>query len=229
MTGKDILDRIALIIKRQDLDRVLLLSFVNATQRYLINNYNIPKLYSYNQNVDCLDGVIDITGYTSIHNVYWQLGGKNCPLTNTSSIDKVIDIINSMGSPRMYLIMGTNMNIIPVPAEGTINIYGEKYPVEMADNISSTNLFSIEVPEVLIYYGASEYFDMLGEADKGQLWRAKGVEILTKYIRKSNWNLTNNIDMLTRDPYGNMSPYSLDNNDIVVDEYDGGGLNGNNH
>jgi hypothetical protein len=82
-----------------------------------------------------------------------------------------------------------------------------------------------ELGEAWVYLGSAEYYDMLGESSQGNIWRAKGNEIINSFVRQSKLQDTDDIELLHRDPFGNLPskfPTKVVYDTVVVDDLDGG-------
>jgi hypothetical protein len=211
MNGKEILDNASNIIRRQDLDRGLLLFFINSVRRGIFRDKQVKRFFSYKENVECLDGVIDMVAYNlksprTIEHVK-TVDGKVTKkyLARLMSYQQAMDIFGSLdaiGNPQAYLEMGTTLRILNVPATGQINIFGEFWPTDLTDSSTSTDIMAIEIPEALVSLGVAEYLDMLGEADKAAYWRNKGSVLVEAYMAQINKMDFDSTDAWKRRPFG---------------------------
>lgn len=212
MNAKEILDNAANIIRRQDMDRDLLLFFINTVRRTVFRDKPVRRFYAYRQNLTTVNGVIDMSAM-KIKNarvVEWvntNPGGiiTKAYLQRLLSYKQAMDMYGSLsatGTPKAFLEMGTTLQVLPVPTDGEINIYGEFWPDDLTDSIASSDITTIEIPEALVYMGAAEYFDMLGEADIAQYWRQKGLVIVDAYLKQLNKMDFDGYDVWKRKPFG---------------------------
>lgn len=212
MNGKEILDRASNIIRRQDLDRSLLLFFINSVRRGIFRNKQVKRFFDYKENITCLNGVIDMAAYSikSPRTVEYVVTADDGTVTKKylarlMSYQQAMDIFGSLdavGIPQAYLEMGTTMRILNAPATGQINIFGEFWPADLTDSNSSSDIITAEIPEALVYLGVAEYLDMLGEADKAMYWRNKGSALVDVYMAQLNSMDFNNYDAWKRRPFG---------------------------
>jgi hypothetical protein len=211
MTGQEILNQAANIIKRQDLDRTLLLFFVNTVRRAVLRDKKVKRFYKYQTNVTHSSGVIDMTAQKikNPRKVEWQYvdagATKQVLLAEVYSYQQAMDLYSSLtatGSPTGYLELGTSMYILPVLTTGQINIYGEFWLDDIADTALSNDITTVEIPDALIYLGAAEYFDYLQEADKAGYWRKKGLALVDAYIAQWNAQEFDTTDAWRRQPFG---------------------------
>lgn len=239
MNGKEILDVASNIIKRQDLDRALLLFFVNSTRKAILRDKQLRKLFTYIEDITMVNGKVDLTPYNLfyIKTVEWQVTDavtgeeKKVRLEKLISYNDAIDIYHSLekvGSPKHYLVLGNYLHILAIPVEGSINIYGEVFPANLEDTLYSSDILSHEIGEALVYLGAAEYFDMLGENNSGQFWRQKGMYIVDQYVKNLKLQDSEDINLMARDPFGgtptgkNKTQVVFDT--VVVDDLDAGGF-----
>lgn len=237
MTGKEILDKASNIIRRQDLDRGLLLFFINSVRKAVFRERQVKRFYDYRENLNCVNGVIDMNAYRikspkTVEYVIANDDGTTAKyyLARLVSYQQAMDIFGSLdavGTPQAYLEMGTNMRIINVPVSGRINVYGEFWPADLADSDTSSDVMSVEVPEALIYLGAAEYFDMLGEPDKATYWRNKGIGVVDAYMAQLNKMDFDSYDAWKRRPFGKPSPKTREVNyaGFTIDDLDMGEWN----
>lgn len=210
MNGQDILNQAAAIIKRQDIDRPLLLFFINAARRAVLRDRKIRRFNKLVAGVPHAGGVIDMTAQ-KIKNprvVEWQhedAGAKRVPLSEVYTYQQAMDIYGALttpGSPTGYLEMGTLLYILPAPLAGQINIYGEFWPDDITDAPSSADVTTVEIPDALVFLGTAEYLDFLAEPDKAQYWRGRGMSIVDQYIRQWNAQEYDTTDAWRRAPFG---------------------------
>ena len=237
MTGKDILDKCSQILKRQDLDRDLLLFYVNSTRKAIFRNQYIYKFNQYLKDVLCTDGVVSLPTLKNAMRVEYvatQTDGSTLTnvLTKLPDYGELMDIQNNakdIGMTQYYFVLGTEIHVAPVPISGQINIYGEFYPSDIQDSDAYTDITTTEIPDILIYLGVGEYFDMLDETDRGDKYRNKAGSLLSEYFKEIKRQQTTGLDLMARDPFGNLGNsnrkqgmYSYD--ELTIDSMDGGGF-----
>lgn len=233
MNAKEILDYAEKIIKRQDIDRELLLFFINSTRKAIVRDKNIRKFSQYFSNINITNGVIDLTPFNikGIRSVEWQLGDSKIRLDKLYSYEDAIDIyhtLDKVGSTRHYLEMNGQLYLLLVPTEGTININAEVYPSDLSDSINSKDMLTNDLGDAWVYLGAAEYFDMLGEVQSGQFWRQKGMFIVDQYLKQMRIHDTNGVELMNRDPFGSTptgtNKLQVVYDTVVVDDLDAGGF-----
>lgn len=204
MYASAMIDKAKQILARTDVDRPLMLFFINTAIRAVLRDKSIHKFYT-SKVMPHVNGLID--GLMIKHAVdvfYTNADG-------ISRLKKLADFKAAMyyypdftqtGTPAHYFEDGGNIQILPVPTEGTLTVYGEFWPDDLTDSINSTNVLTVELPEAFIYLGAAEYFDYFDEMQKGQYWRQKGMTIVDSYIKQSAKQTLHKIS-LDQDPLGN--------------------------
>jgi len=210
MNAQDIINQAINIIKRQDVtgdNRALLLFFINTVRRAVLRDRKIPRFFAYHENVPHNLGVIDMTAQyiKAPHVVEWEYSSTRTKLSEVYSHKDAADIygdLSTTGNPTGFLRMGASLYILPVPTTGQINIYGEFWPADLTDSVSSSDITTVEIPEVLVYLGAAEYLDMLGETDKAQYWRQKGMTIIDQYVKQFQGQAADTADLWRRWPFG---------------------------
>ncbi len=214
VNGKMILDHAANIVRRQDLDRRLLLLFINTARRTLLRDKPVRRFLSYCRDLPVVDGVIDASAIRlkNAKVVEWFRDSGDGTTTKVYlaklfTYKQAMELYGSLalvGSPQAFLEVGTDIRIIPAPApgDGQINVYGEFWPEDLVDSTTSMDVTTAEIPEALVYLGAAEYFDMLGEAEKGQYWRQKGLAIVESYLAQMQKLDFDQYDVWKRRPFG---------------------------
>ena len=223
MTGKDILDRCSNIIHRQDLDRTQLLFFINTTRRTIFRNYHNFKFDQYRKNVTCTNGLISLTDLKTPRVVEYQ-DTSIIQLKRVPTYERVLELtptLESIGNPAYYYINGTNVQILPAPTTGQINIMGEFWPADLTDSTDCTDITTVEIPEILIYLGTAEYIDMLGE--DGSKWREKASSMFSEYLKDLKRQQTEGINLMERDPLGNLQTSHRNTYEIPYTERIDGG------
>ena len=216
MTGKEIVDMCGRIIKRQDLDTDLLLMFINQQRHMVFRNAYLYKLEAWKRNFEPEDGFVTLGNrIKQVRYVEWDPDpNDNVEITNTrkkklfklntiAEAYEIYDDVDAVGEPVHYIVMQDGIKIIPVPTVGLINIFGEWYPDDIKADDTEDKLDK-EVSDAIIYLGCAEYFDFLGETDKGQLWRAKATNLLQAYFYEIKRQMTDDKDLFGRDPFGNL-------------------------
>lgn len=214
MNAKEILDKAQLVVKRQDFDRTLGIFLLNTVLKDFIRDNRLP--------------LFDTLSFIS-YDIYGQISMKRNNIKNIINIEwvnlslqrKLLTRIKDYESARMnfdfsevgepvgYVIIGDIIKILPIPSEGSIEIYAELYSTDLVDSVQSTNAITEEIGNALVYLISGEYFDMLQEEDRGKYWKSKGATLIEKYVRYLKNKQLQNIDILRRDPFGN-NPYSVD-------------------
>lgn len=215
MNSKQVIDMAANIIRRQDLDRGLLLFFVNTARRTILRDKAVKRFNEYRTDVDAVAGVIDMTalGLKTARVIEWDVDNGDGTTTKTylarlMSYQQAMQVYGTLtptGNPQSFLEIGTTIRILPVPARGEINIYGEFWPVDLADANDSGDITTAEIPEALIFFGAAEYLDMLGEADKANYWRQKALVVVDNYGKQLSKQDFDAYDVWKRRPFGRAS------------------------
>ncbi|MBP2651366.1 MAG: hypothetical protein H6Q74_2191 [Firmicutes bacterium] len=211
MDAAAMLDKAALITARQDVtgdNRELLLLFMNAARRAVLREYVIRKFFAY-RTVSYTAGVIDGAGerIKAVRAVeYLDINDNLTALTRLKSLEEARKLgfrdFAETGSPKYYLEISANFQLIPVPTSGTVKIYGEFWPEDLTDSSSASDVTTVELPEAFIYLAAAEYFDYFDEAAKGELWRKKGLYIVERYLAEDKLAFTRGLG-LASDPLGN--------------------------
>lgn len=196
MNAKEMLDKTIKIIARTDVDRSLMLFFMNTTRRAVLRDNEIPKFTQYLLNVlvevGVTGGVINTAAINvkSVETVEYDAGTKKTPLTKFSNYDSAryyYPDFTKPGIPRHYLLLGTKIYVLPLPITGTINLIAKVWPTDLTDSETSSDILTTEIPEAWIYLAVAEYFDYFDENDKGNYWRQKGSVLVQQYINESNY------------------------------------------
>lgn len=198
MNGKEMLDKAARIIARQDVDRDLMLMFMNIARKAILRDRDIPRFYARLNDVPVVGGIINTVplNLKSAKTVEHSSGGKVIPLEKIATYDgarRKYPVFSQSGTPQHYLEMGTEIYVLPVPTSGTISIVGEVWPNDLTDSTTSSDITTIEIPEAWIYLAAAEYLDYFDENDKGNYWRQKGTVLIEQYITQQKLQATNGI------------------------------------
>ncbi len=198
MNGKEMLDKAARIIARQDVDRDLMLMFMNIARRAVLRDRDIPRFYARLNDVPVVGGIINTVplNLKSAKTVEHVLDGRVLSLEKIATYDSArrkYPVFSQAGIPHDYLEMGTEIYILPAPASGAISIMGEVWPNDLADSANSADITTIEIPEAWIYLAAAEYLDFFDETEKGNYWRQKGTVLIEQYITQQKLQATNGI------------------------------------
>ena len=228
MDGKTVLDRAVTIIARDDVDRPLLLTFINESIKTYLIDKTLAK-FAVSRSFSTASGLITVSA-KSIS----ELRCNGSSLLRLPSIEDAYreygDDLGSTGTPVHYLIQDGTIRLLPPPADGTaVVVIGEFWPADLTDS-TTANMFSSEIPLALIYFGAAEYMDFLQEEKRGDYWRSKGAGVISQWLsglRKQELFKLNN---LPRDPLGNLGynrrtrPIADTSSDLVESEtvYDPG-------
>lgn len=204
MNAKEMLDTAEKIIARQDVDRALLLFFLNTARKAVMRDHDIPRFYSYLVNVPVTSGIVELflpvssgiidtvsLRLKSVKVVEHDKGASKTVLTkfeNYAAARQYYPDFTQTGDAQYYLELGTKIYILPVPTTGIINILGEVWPDDLIDDISSSDITTTEIPEAFIYLAVAEYFDYFDEADRGSYWRQKGSVLLQQYVTEQQYN-----------------------------------------
>ena len=223
MNAKEILDTVKLIVKRQDFDRTLALFLLNTSIKDLVRNYH---LYMFDElktvSYDTYGQISMSTNkIKNIVNVEWiDSDDQRKILYRVKNYEEARANFDftEVGEPSGYLIMGDALKILPVPTEGTIDIYAEIYPNDLTDSVSSYNSITTDAGNLLAFLVSAEYFDMLQEETRGKYWKEKGIILLKEYLGFIKNREIQNVDILHRDPFGN-NP-SSNSSFYVRDTYD---------
>jgi hypothetical protein len=217
MTGKQIVDMCGRIIKRQDLDKDLLLMFINQQRHMVFRSTYLHKIQSWKRNFEPEDGFVT-TGdrLKQARYVEWNPNPADNAIVSESVRKKklfrlntineayeIYDDVDALGEPVHYIVMEDGIKIIPVPVVGVIDIFGEWYPADIKEDDTEDTLDK-EVSDAIVYLGCAEYFDFLMETDKGNLWRQKAGSMLSEYFKEIKRQMTDDKELFARDPFGNL-------------------------
>lgn len=209
MTGKQLLDNCASIIKRQDLNRTLLLFYLNDVVKATLRSTNIPP----RQKTLAITLDSDGTFNTYTNNIktvqlveYVDTDGKRAVLGKLPSYEVAISLysMSAVGVPASYVELGEDIKILPVPSDGTIEVTAEYYNTEITDTSTAIDNNLASISAALVYLATAEYFDMLDELQKGNFWRQKGQDQLAKYDQHLKRKQAVDINIMSRDPFGNL-------------------------
>ena len=222
MNGKQIYDMCAAIIKRQDLNKDLLLQFINQQRRYILRKTYLYRIQKWEIGLEPEDGFVVTKGLKQARYVEWnpdpednveidiktngigERKKKLFPLNTIQEAFEIYDNVDAIGEPMYYIVMEGGLKIVPTPPVGVINVFGEWYPQDLSDSEKSEDGLSKEIGDVIVYYACAEYFDFLTETDKANLWRTKGQMMLEEYLKEIKRQQTDDRPLFARDPFGNL-------------------------
>ena len=204
MDGKTVLDRAEKLIARGDVDRETLLFFTNNGIRDAFRDTTVFRLQGL-KTFTATDGIISCPNLKLAKVVRFDDDGTYYPLKRIPDIKQVYEIYadpTETGTPAHYIITGQSVQIMPA-ATGTVQIAGEFWPDEMADS-TLTNIFTLEIPNFLVFYGVAEYFDFLQEEKRAQYYLGKAMAVLGQWIKENRLQAMHGVHNLPRDPLGNL-------------------------
>jgi hypothetical protein len=207
MNGAALINRTIVLLARTDVDRDLLLSFMNDNIKDALRS----KSYYFLQDsleYSVLDGVISCPTLKNPRLVRWTDGDLSVKLNKIPDIKEVYQKYadpTESGTPAHFVVKGKTMQIIPAPSDATsVLVAGEFWPVPLEDTATSTNLFSEEIPNFLMYYGAAEYMDFLQEEKRSTKYFQKAFGVLTQWAKENRNQEMSGINNMPRDPLGNL-------------------------
>ena len=222
MTGNEIVEMCAAIIKRQDLDENLLLQFINQQRRTILRQNYLYRIQEWRRNLEPEDGFLRTPRLKQARYVEWEADPydnaafsnsrkkKLHPLNTIQEAYELYDNVDVAGEPLHYVVMQGGIKIIPMPTKGVINVFGEWYPPDIQKDDTEDSLAK-EISDIIIYCACAEYFDFLMETDKANLWRTKAQVMLEQYIKEIKRQMTDDRDLFVRDPFGNLDHmYGID-------------------
>ena len=221
MNGKLLLDLCHKIIKRQDLDRPLLLFYLNSVRKSVLRStYDYPneqtKQCAYGEN-----GEISVSG-NSIKNVkYVEFvtdDEERTVLRRIAGYDAARNMFDfsENDNPTHYVEFGDTLILLPVPESGEVYITGEFYLPDLQDDTNPVDQHTDDIADGIIYLASAEYFDMLDEVQKGQVWRQKGIQFLNEYVKHLKLRRSENLVMMNYDPFGNLGLGVVSDSSAVV-------------
>ena len=122
MDAKTMLDKAKSIIARQDVDRTLLLFFLNMVRKATLRDKDISKLYGV-KSVAYANGVISDTSIKHAKTIEYISGSTITKLKKLRNYDEAKELYPDLtitGNPTYYLEVGTEIWIIPVPATSSV-------------------------------------------------------------------------------------------------------------
>lgn len=231
MTGQQMINLCTNIIKRQDINTDLLLSFINQQRRIVLRQNYLYKIQKWVTGLDPVNGFVELDTLKQARYVEWnpdeddntptnpttnptaQNGitsnrrKKLFPLSNMQEAFEFIDNVDAEGEPQYYVVLQGGLKIIPAPTKGVINVFGEWYPEDFENtptSLAKKDAIAKELSDIISYYACGEYFDFLNEPEKAELWRQKGNAQLLVYKAEIKRQITDDREMFARDPFGNL-------------------------
>jgi len=188
MNGKTILDTCQSIIARTDTNRTLLLQYVNEGRRQALMDTEIRRFFQVISNISQINGLINgatnrIKHAKSLE--YQDAGGTISHLHRLRDYEHAKHLYPSFtvtGTPLYYIEIGADIQVLPVPATGQINFYGEIWPVDLTDDVNSSDITTIELGMAWVSLGLAFYFVFLQEFDKSAGWKQDGDARVAKYL-----------------------------------------------
>ena len=208
MTGEEIVNLAVSIVRRQDATiRTEMITYINSARKAVLRDQKINRLYRYVTNVPLGSGVIDMAAQLikSVRVVEYDNGTTKTKLAQVYSYQEVVDLYGSLaasGTPTGFFELGASLYILPAPTAGTINIYGEFWPADLADLPSSADITTVELGDAWGYLGAALYFSVMQEFDKAQYWQQIGLAAMQKYIAQGTQQAFDTTDAWNRRPFG---------------------------
>ena len=228
MNGKEIVDMCKDIIKRQDINVDLLLQFINQQRRQILRSVYLYRIQKWVVGLEPEDGFVRTQRLKQARYVEWNpdpeenvsidfntlpnasngITGKRkkklFPLNTIQEAFEIYDNVDAIGEPMYYIVMEGGLKIVPAPAVGVINVFGEWYPEDLTNSVSSEDGLSKEIGDIIVYAACAEYFDFLTETEKANLWRTKGQVMLEQYLKEVKRQMTDDRPLFRRDPFGNL-------------------------
>ena len=232
MNGNQIIEMCSAIIKRQDLDKTLLLQFINQQRRFILRSTYLYRIQKWVTDLEPEDGFVRTKALKQARYVEWNpypednvridfnaeqynfngIQGdrkkKLFPLNTIQEAFEIYDNVDSIGEPMYYVVMQGGLKIIPAPPVGVINIFGEWYPQDYEDtdeSLSEEDGLSKEIADIIVYASSAEYFDFLMEPEKANIWRQKALNLLQAYLSEIKRQMTDDRPLMARDPFGNLN------------------------
>ena len=207
MDGKEILDRAVAIIARTDVDRPQLLFYINGAMKDILRDKPMAR-FQNGITFNPVSGIVSIPNLKNIYMVRWDNDVSKAVLKKLPSIEYAYGMYESLeesGVPVYYFLNDNGIRIVPAPLDTDhILVVGEYWPSDLTDDISSTNIYSMNMPLALAYIGAAEYMDFLQEEKRGEYWRGKGLTLVDAFLKALKLQEMTNINNMPRDPLGNM-------------------------
>lgn len=206
MDARTMLDRAVQILARQDVDRTLLLFFMNTARRAVVRDKDISRFYQQLSGITPVNGSVDKSALNikTVKLVEQEDGSGRRPLSkldNYESARRIYPDFKVKGTPRHYFELGSTLYVVPVPTGGSLSILAEVWPAELTDSATSSDSLTEELPEAWIYLAAAEYLDYFDEPDRGQFWRQKGMTLIDQYLKELNNQYMAGLDTTIRGYY----------------------------
>ena len=214
MTGREIVNMCSAIIKRQDLNVDLLLYYINTQRRTVLRENYLYRIQEWRRNLEPEDGFLRTPSLKQARYVEYDPDPQDniaissshkkklYPLNTLQEAYDIYTNVDVAGIPMYYIVVQGGLKIIPMPTVGVINVYGEWYPPDIANDDTEDSL-SKEISDIIIYLACAEYFDFLSEPEKANLWRTKATVMLERYIKEIKRQMTDDRELFARDPFGN--------------------------
>ena len=221
MTGKQMLDLCQKIIKRQDLDRPLLLFYLNSIRKSVLRS---TYIFPNEQTKECTfnsDGEIGVSS-SLIKNVkYVEFetdDSERIVLKKIAGYDKARSMFDfsETDNPSHYVEVGDKIILLPIPESGKVFVTGEFYLSDVQDDTNDVDQHTADISDGLVYMATAEYFDMLDEVQKGQAWRQKGIQFLAEYVKHLKLRRSENLSMMNYDPFGNLGLDQTEKSSAIV-------------
>lgn len=244
MTGHEIVEMCSNIIKRQDLNESLLLRFINQQRQVALRSTYLYRIQEWRRNLEPEDGFVRTPRLKQARYVEWQPDPfeeypfvastegtispsspkkkKLMPMNTMQEVYRLYKNTDVIGEPRYYVVVQGGLQIVPMPTVGVINIYGEWYPEDIANDDTEDSL-SKEISDIIVYAACAEYFDFLAESEKANLWRTKAQVMLEQYIKEIKRQMTDDRPLFVRDPFGNLPMWNKIRGKVYLDEELNGG------
>ena len=137
--------------------------------------------------------------------VYLDSVGNTIPMDVIGDVRATMDYdLNDKGEPEAVVIKSTDgsdtYDVYPLP-DGVYTIawrYWAFLP-ELNDTTNTSNYFSVNFPNILIYAGTAKAFEYLQEWELADRWRARFDDELNKLVSYHSERLTSGFDLSPRD------------------------------
>jgi len=178
VTADDILDRLDVIINRDDYTRTLGLAVLNECQKWIQNEGDwtfMETLDSSNTTVDGTQAYAVPTRFKREIDVYLtDSGGVVTYLTKWRSTvpDRSRGNITTEQKPMSYFYFAEQLYLVPIPdaATWTINQRAYCYLADLTDSGSSTNKLTEYHADLLICMAARDIFNIFEDYDAAKIW-----------------------------------------------------------
>ena len=224
MDGKGILDLSTDIIARSDVNRPMLLNFINTSTKAAFRARSVYRMQGVRQ-FDVTANIVPCPNLKLARYVRWYDDDLKSELVKIPDVKVLLETYadpSRSGNPAQYIILGQSIQIVPAATHGTLLVAGEFWPDALADSANSNNLLSDEIPDFLMYYGVAEYMDFLQEENRGQVFRTKALGILGEWLKENHLQEMTETNNMPRDPLGNLGhkrylQTETDNTEVIDD------------